>query len=273
MKRIIICLIIFIITFSAYSCKRQTHEKDAYVDTPAADGIELSEEKQEVAADEFDGQENVDKEPNLQQTIPQKEDNDDSSILNDQQSDANTSVQTSSETEVLKVDFEGLPYGGPIEIMSGTVNKAHTLEEYFDKVPSDNMIVKGVKKDQSTQYITKSGSIYENWYSETPIEVTEVYSGNINKGDSIIVFEKAVVVEWGGKDCIMRADDIPVIEKGKEYIFLLSKYDYYSTDEKAVYSFYDKGFEITDKIKNAKSADEAGLTGFDKEVFDTYYYK
>jgi hypothetical protein len=50
MKRIIICLIIFIITFSAYSCKRQTHKKDAYVDTPAADGIEVSEKVRALRA-------------------------------------------------------------------------------------------------------------------------------------------------------------------------------------------------------------------------------
>ena len=33
-----------------------------------------------------------------------------------------------------------------------------------------------------------------------------------------------------------------------------------------------KGFEITEKIKTAKSAEQAGLSGFEKEVFDRYYF-
>ena len=98
--------------------------------------------------------------------------------------------------------------------------KLSTYDDYMARIRLDDTVIfRGKKAGLSTQRKSKSW----NFYNETPLEVLEVYYGDLSVGKTITCIEDAFVTVMNGQAEVNRYGACNLIETEEEYLFILFK--------------------------------------------------
>ena len=304
MKKIIILLLCISIVFSLFSCKRNENINDeeiasALYDETINSGSESESEM--ISEDEDISWANTDntaideqissddsaeskRDESLGKEYPEDEKGDNYNTGHgeeekyDLQDHTDDPLRYIGDYIVSNHDFEELPSHTMVEAEYTSYNFM-PIDELEKEVLSQNgIVIRGIKKENSTQYTSKDEEV---WFSETPIEILEVYAGDAKVGDSILMYEDAGVLHSETGNCIVALiNGNHPIKKETEYILFLYPGTSISGSGERIYVPHDSHLsnglgrqKITEQIKSAKTSEEAGLEGLKKDIFDRYYFK
>ena len=195
--------------------------------------------------------------------------------------------KTEPEIKSSVVDFTDIPLYDTLA--SSTHEIYSSLDEYTESFNiKDYIIIKGIKKKDSTQFLTIEDEKYlTDWRCETPIEVIDAYYGDVQAGDEIIFDEFCAVIDVQDKKFIVCDETTPPIKKNTEYILLLSKSTNSASDGRPMYSYiamYHSIHELNDTVKNSgnteqyisainKDAELSAHGSFKRDVLKKYYFE
>ncbi len=172
--------------------------------------------------------------------------------------DADVSIKEDEIVVVRPMDLEQVDL--PINAHDGgTYRVFESWQKEREFIRLDHDIVVLAKKAGSSKQVTKFNGtmLCTSFYCETPIEILDVFYGDMRKGEQITLREEAAVLtDMEGKEAI-QTYGTPIVRADQTYLMVLQPIPALSSENKTMYgeSSYKHIFPIDDEVKNAKTRD------------------